>query len=598
MKHAFLTAILLLGTAAGWTQTGCPGCSINLPDLTADTIYIDDAPGGEVGVYYETDLSFRLPMTTTPVNAIDSTTPPGIPISSFTVNGIFDLPPGLEWTASNTEFNVSDQTDGCVRFCGTPLQAGTYVAQVALTASVVIIEQETTIPIEIVIAPATQSNSGFAVTNDSGCGAVTAEFTNNNPSDGVEGYTYFWDFGNGQTSTEEMPGPQLYNEPGSYDVHYEAVIDTTGYFLTSIVVSSTECSDALGFAIDPYVEVIDPMGSVVFTSEVLTGTDPPVQFALNLALESSGSYQLNIWDEDSGLGGDDDLCGTIVFEREDGSVVFDSEGVLGGLTIFHPVDTIRASAVVTVFEQPQPPLIVASNSTDLCVGDSVLLMTDYDSNLQWYINDEPLVGANLPELMVNSVDTGFYQVVYISPEGCEATSGAVRINELSLPIEPVLSVDNNLITLENWTEYGSAEVIIWTQDGLQLDAVDEFCTNASGTFRVIVTNAAGCTSSAEVFVEYDEAFVDCTSDVEDPSFLTEMRIFPNPVHDQLRWETDPEFRPRALRVYGSDGRCVLRQAGTLVSSGTLWVDRLAPGTYILELIVPDQTRVRRRFVKF
>jgi len=48
-------------------QTGCPGCQINLPSgLSADTIYLDDFPDAAVNTPYDVDLSFRLPMTTTP----------------------------------------------------------------------------------------------------------------------------------------------------------------------------------------------------------------------------------------------------------------------------------------------------------------------------------------------------------------------------------------------------------------------------------------------------------------------------------------------------------------------------------------------------
>ena len=40
------------------------------------------------------------------------------------------------------------------------------------------------------------------------------EFTNNVPSNGQNGFSYLWDFGNSQTSTDENPSAVTYTEPG------------------------------------------------------------------------------------------------------------------------------------------------------------------------------------------------------------------------------------------------------------------------------------------------------------------------------------------------------------------------------------------------
>ncbi len=55
-------------------------------------------------------------------------------------------------------------------------------------------------------------SSVFTVSPNSGCGSVTACFTNN--SVGV--ISYSWDFGNGNTSTAANPGCQTYSTPGTY----------------------------------------------------------------------------------------------------------------------------------------------------------------------------------------------------------------------------------------------------------------------------------------------------------------------------------------------------------------------------------------------
>ena len=50
---------------------------------------------------------------------------------------------------------------------------------------------------------------------------------------------YLWDFGNGNMSNAENPTPQIYNNPGTYVVNYEAYSTTnSSYFLTNIEVVS------------------------------------------------------------------------------------------------------------------------------------------------------------------------------------------------------------------------------------------------------------------------------------------------------------------------------------------------------------------------
>jgi hypothetical protein len=77
-------------------QSGCPGCMIDLPDLPEDTIYLSPAPDGQVGEYYEEDISFRMPKTTTPVAAVDPDVVPDVAIESITILSVTNVPPRLK----------------------------------------------------------------------------------------------------------------------------------------------------------------------------------------------------------------------------------------------------------------------------------------------------------------------------------------------------------------------------------------------------------------------------------------------------------------------------------------------------------------------
>ncbi len=58
----------------------------------------------------------------------------------------------------------------------------------------------------------------FTVNTPTGCNSLTTTFTNNT----IGATSYFWDFGNGQTSTLQNPPAQTYNTPGTYFVTLEA----------------------------------------------------------------------------------------------------------------------------------------------------------------------------------------------------------------------------------------------------------------------------------------------------------------------------------------------------------------------------------------
>ncbi|MEL7425831.1 MAG: hypothetical protein AAFN81_22760, partial [Bacteroidota bacterium] len=225
MLRSLLFSFFLLLVVSLSAQTGCPGCLIDLPTLPEDTIYLSQAPDGQAGVFYDADLSFRLPLSTTPVNEQDPSTPPGLPIDEFTILGVANLPVGMSWEANALNFITADTTDGCVKLCGTPLLAGFYEVEVVIEARISFLTQQTSFSFPLLIEPAETVTEGFTVVNNSGCGEVTASFINNVPSGGMPGFSYLWFFGNGQSTTEENPGDQVYNQPGEYIVDYQAIVD-------------------------------------------------------------------------------------------------------------------------------------------------------------------------------------------------------------------------------------------------------------------------------------------------------------------------------------------------------------------------------------
>lgn len=583
MRLLYLTFFLL---STPWlASANCPGCTINLPVLPADTIFISAAPDGQVGQYYSSDLSFRLPTTTTPVHANDPDTPPGLPISEITISSVANVPPGLSWEANQLEFDISEETDGCVRFCGTPLIPGFYEIEVIISAQVLVATQTSTVTLPLLILPGQAVSEGFTIDNTSGCGEVVANFINNVPSNGTAGFQYGWDFGNGQSSTAENPGPQVYEEPGEYGISYQVIIDTFGYQLTEVAITDVDCGDIFGGAPDLVLEVYDPLGEKIFSSDMAENASLPVIFQPNLFIED-GPYQIQVVDDDQGLDGGDDACGTFGFVRTTNGELEDN-GATIEISIIHPVDTLRSEGVVTVFEQPGKPELQGYGGELLCDGDSVTLMTNYEAGTQWYQDTVPILDANGSELPVE--ESGIYWVTYTNEQGCSATSDTLLLDFNPLPAFPVFQNDNNLLYLLNPDTLPGAYSLQWSLDGQPLEGGQEleYCIAASGSYTLEVVNElTGCSRSYTQSIAYDPDFPDCMPvDVEE-WHRTAWKVYPTVVTDGVIQVEGPQVAQAVhLQLLTLQGQVLRRWevVGLGPVQEELSLPGLPSGYYILQL---------------
>lgn len=592
--------LLLFLTATGlftYAQTGCPGCTTNLPDsLSLDTIYLTSAPNGQAGVYYEGDLSFRMPQTTTPVAAIDPEVPAGFPISNITISGVSNVPPGLSWEPSQLEFNTGDgETDGCVRFCGVPLQPGLYLVDVIITARLVIIEQTASFTVPILIEPSASTTEGFSMVNNSGCGSVEVSFENKVPSNGKAGFSYSWDFGNGMTSTDENPDDQPYDMPGVYPVEYQALVDTTGYFLTKVNLNAVDCNDLLGGKPDLKLNIFNPAGDLIYVSDIVTNANVPVSYELNLELEE-GTYALAVTDDDSGLGGADDQCGTVTFNRNTTGNLSDG-GLALTMEILHPVDTITSTDTVYVYDQPDVPQVTSMATDPLCEGDTVLLLADYSEHVQWYRDSMPILGAEQDTLFVTQ--NGSYWIVYTSPDGCISTSEPITLDFGPLPESVLFVNDNNELSVFEPEKLPSEYEIRWYQDGNLLEGFTEtaYCLNADATYTIeVVDLSTGCSASYSQAITYDPGYPNCVSPVVNvlPEGIDAVTLFPNPTSGPLEWNIRAaESMPVQATLHNLTGQRLRSENWTLRPGDQRksWdLSELPAGIYVVRLSTAGQGR--------
>ncbi len=333
LRQTTLLLALFIGFA-GSIFAQCPNCTINLPPMPVDTVYLDTFPDATQNQYYEEQISFRLPMTTTPLAVLQPGVPSGISLSAFQVLGISGLPLGMSFILDRPLPAVYDETapdtrDGCVTICGTPLQSGTFTVNISVLVETGILAPESAIiPLTFIVQPDTSAS--FSVDVSNGCSPLEVNITNNINPDTSFGQTatHSWDFGNGQTSTDENPTTVTYNNPGIYNIEHQAVVITTTnqIFLSSVVVNQAGCGDTFG---NP--EIFITVAGAQSGIDTVTGGGPtnvptaalPVtfNFGTSISLVPGQLYSIFVQEDDS-----QNLFGTIITSYEDcGTIYFTSD---------------------------------------------------------------------------------------------------------------------------------------------------------------------------------------------------------------------------------------------------------------------------------
>ncbi|MCX7863135.1 MAG: gliding motility-associated C-terminal domain-containing protein [Bacteroidales bacterium] len=309
----------------------------------------------------------------------------------------------------------------------------------------------------------------FTIQQTTGCNTLQLNVQNNHPSAGytpnpflTTGFTYQWNFGNGQTSTSENPTVN-YTQPGTYTIHYSCTIDTVGFFMTGLYVTQVNCNDPFGGKPDPYIIIKDVNNNTVFSTEnnYINDQNPPYSWGFNIRL-TDPPYFLWVWDYDSMDANDncvDDSenqpgVATVITLPANNSSTFGNStlhfvngGLIFDVFFYKPVTTYTDSATVTVHQSPNAP-IINPNNLSFCVGEQAQPITatgNTNSTIKWY-SDAQL--TNLYQtgntINPNSSQEGnfmYYVVQTDNTTGCTSNPAIAQYSVSRLP-SPIISPNN------------------------------------------------------------------------------------------------------------------------------------------------------------
>jgi len=166
------------------------------------------------------------------------------------------------------------------------------------------------------------------------------------------------------------------------------------------------------------------------------------------------------------------------------SIIVNTGGIFG-VTVSNINGCAGSSSISVIVNQNAIDSITANGPTSFCHGDSVTLNAGSFSSYHWN------TGSSSEFILVNT--SGTYSVTVSNNAGCTGTASIV-INA-SQPVNPTITANGptafcqgGSVTLDagSWASYH------WS-NGSTAESID---VTATGTFRVTVTNANGCTGTA------------------------------------------------------------------------------------------------------
>lgn len=549
----------------------------------------DSLPSGAIFEEYNQNLTFVLPVDT----LIDLGAPFGVNTIVFEDYHIvsISLPLGLNWECNSSEndchYDPSVSQYGCVNVSGVPMQQGLFDVDVTVIAthelSNIAGTETISFSLPLMIESGSSENNGFVMNNFSGCAPLNVQFESNNS----EMATYFWDFGNGTTSTSEIPGSQVFDSPGTYPIYYESYMSTESvYFLESVEIENASgwgnewFDEDLLTDPDAYFKLFDQQGNMIFESSHYEDQNFPVSWILDNFQLSNQTYTIEAWEED-GISTNDDNLGSVSFSGFSSSTSLTNGDLVINLIIneIEPTPVI-AFDTVFVYDSPSAPVLIYDESSQILALNSDSL----DLMYQWYFNQEEMIDFNMIQMDVSQ--TGYYMLSALNLSGCHAFSADTFIVVCDNDLVPEILVDGSILSFDNPSQLDCQ----WFLDGNEIfgEIQNELIATQNGEYSVQLYDQWGC--------EYKSAdvYIDLTSLIDFD--MTNIELYPNPANSYVELSLENLNSTEVyLSVFDLQGREVLTDSFNS-DRFRLDISQINRGTYLVVVEFESQKKSIRLLV--
>ncbi|MEZ4776657.1 MAG: T9SS type A sorting domain-containing protein [Bacteroidia bacterium] len=604
IHHPLLATIACIVLLSGWSHSLFAQCVIDSGVPAVPGIYppvLNDADGCE---FYEMDITFFLPRDTTVNFAGQNLT---FPFNYFSIDSIAGLPQGLSWQCNLDSCvyyvhpdSANVDTLGCIRIFGTPTTPGFFPIVVYITANVIIFnnpaDQPGTYAASLKVGPCPFIGDCYTYNLSSFCEPAVLDIANNIPSNGKPGFSYSWSLtgpgGPVYTTSDEDPFPQVLGEGGDYILHYQATVDTTGYFLNSVVIDSTNCNDLLD-AGDLYWILKDPAGNELINTSANPITNGSANLPLNTGIANiqldTGVYEFQVWDYDQ-IGNDDGCAtnsggsGASVFltvpPLNAGVVTVVNSGLRVKFTIDHPVQVITCTDTIHVDSLPAIPAIQADTNR-ICLGDSLRLSVNTTDSVQWYFDGNPVAGAKDSALMAGAAGN-YYAEVIDRNTLCAASSAVFTVQTVSVGA-PSIAFDGSF-TMTIASPNPNYTYSWYNANGTPAGTGTSWMPSGSGNYYAVAEDTlTGCQSEPSATIRAILSAIDPLAGI-----LADFRLYPNPASEEIHVEGEL-FGTEEVFIEITDllGKSVYQKETKLIPghfNQTIGVRSFVPGVYFFRWV--------------
>ncbi|MEZ4851870.1 MAG: PKD domain-containing protein [Bacteroidia bacterium] len=340
----------------------------------------------------------------------------------------------------------------------------------------------------------------FTVSDSSICQGGMVSFTNLYPN--MYGYTYHWQFGDGQSDSSHVHTAHTYSAADTFPASLTLSGDSFIYVMKSFHYSYLKQSLWYQFPfdvnVDPYITVNGQQSNqhnfnTNEGSSNVGGSHPNYTQYFNRKLGLQ-TYTIKVYDYDAT--GADDLIGSFTITIPGGSGSFSNSN----MTVSWTIDSIPVGPYTkNIISEAGPAYPVISGPDTICNGDTLVLSTPADPgiNYQWFLNGNPISGAN--QAVLTTVGVGAtYTVQATDPNGgCQPVSDPHPV-VISWTPEPTVTTyqeticDGDSIAIAaygSWSAYPKQ----WYKDGVPIPGATsaQLIVSDSGSYQVEITNL-GC----------------------------------------------------------------------------------------------------------